>query len=303
MRKAFVRALLDASKKNRNIILLTGDLGFNILEPFKDAYPDRFINVGVAEENLIGIAAGLATTKHIPFAYSIATFASMRAYEHIRNDVGIQNLPVKIVGIGGGLSYNKAGPTHHSLEDIALMRTIPGMTIIAPCNEDETYKATLEAVDHKGPVYLRLETNPLGDTHEDIPFSLSRAQSLRNGKRVAIITTGTKLPMAYDVEKLLIKKGIKPSIYAFPVIKPLDTKTLKIIASSHAYIATIEEHRVDGGLGTAILETVESFEKRPRVLRFGLLNEFPKVSASYPILLKTHGLTATSIAAKILKNF
>lgn len=299
MRKAFLKALLESTAKNKKIMLLTGDLGFNVLEPFRDTYPEQFVNIGVAEENLIGVSSGLAAGGFIPFAYSIATFATMRAYEHIRNDVGIQNMPVKIVGVGAGLAYNKAGPTHHAIEDIALMRTVPNMTILAPCNEEETYQATLAAIDHKGPVYLRIESNPNGPTHKKTPFTIGKAQKILAGEKIAIITTGTKLPLAREVIKLLEIKHVTPSVFAFPTVKPLDTAALKKISKTHSIIAVIEEHRNEGGLGSAILEATSEFENRPHILRFGLKNEFPPISASYQVLMEEHGLTAPGIAKKI----
>src|SRR4030042_5120910 len=169
MRAAFIRGLIKAADADPRGILMTGDLGYRFLEPFARKFPDRFLNIGVAEANLVTVAAGLSTTGYIPFIYSIATFASIRAYEQIRIDIAMQKLNVKIVGVGAGLAYNKAGPTHHSMEDVGLMRLLPDMTIISPIDIYETEAATAEIARHKGPIYLRLERNPKEPFYHKLP--------------------------------------------------------------------------------------------------------------------------------------
>jgi len=299
MRQAFVTALSDIARKDKRIFLLTGDLGFRFLEKFRDRFPDRFLNIGVAEANLVTVAAGLSTTGYVPFIYSIATFASMRPFEQIRNDIALQNLNVKIVAIGAGLAYTKAGPTHHSMEDIALMRTLPNMTIVAPADPQETYAAVREIAAHKGPVYLRLERNPDQSVYDKPPqFRIGKGYRHRKGSTVALCVTGTKVGLANDVTARLNAKGIHPSVYSFPTIAPLDTVLLRNIARAHRIIATIEEHRVSGGFGTVVLEALHG--QRP-VVRFGLIDEYTPVSAAYDVLCAYHGFTARRIASTLLK--
>lgn len=303
MRQAFVKGLCEAAKKDKRIFLMTGDLGFNILEPFRDQFPERFLNIGVAEANLMTVAAGLSTTGFIPFVYSIATFASMRPFEQIRNDIALQNLNVKIVGVGGGLAYTKAGPTHHSMEDIALMRTLPNMTIVAPCNQDETYQATKAIAKHKGPVYLRIERNPDEPTRSvTSQFQIGKGEIVKKGRGIALLSTGTKLSNALDVASLLKKHGINPSVYAFPTIKPLDKDLLLQIVENHYLIATIEEHRISGGFGTAVAEFITNpkISKPTELVRFGLKDTFTSISADYQTMLKYHEFLPGQIAKKLL---
>lgn len=304
MRKAFVAAISELAKNDEKIFLVTGDLGYRFLDGFAQQFPKRFLNIGVAEANLITFAAGLSSLGFIPFVYSIATFATMRPFEQIRNDVSLQNLNVKIVGIGGGLAYTKAGPTHHSMEDIALMRTLPNMTIIAPSDPDETFQAVKSIVKFKGPVYLRLERNP--DSKKIIKqkkFIIGKARLILKGKEIAIITTGVKLYTALEVNKLLQNNKIYCSVISFPTIQPLDRKMIKQIIQNHNYIFTIEEHRKTGGLGSAISEFLaEIQQKNISFLRFGLTDSYSPISASYNELLKYHKLTPEQISRVILNK-
>lgn len=305
MRKAFISALCKQAKKNKKIFLITGDLGFNIIEPFRDQFPDRFLNIGVAEANLVTVAAGLSTTGFIPFIYSIATFSSLRPFEQIRNDVALQNLNVKIVGVGGGLAYAKAGPTHHSVEDIAIMRSLPNMTIISPADPEQAFQATEAAINFQGPMYLRFEHNPEGT----IPpkkelFKVGMGYLIKKGKDLAIITTGAQLYTGLAVSSILDSKKISAAVFSFPTIKPLDVKLLLKILKEFKLIVTIEEHRINGGLGTAAAEFVieQNNSHNVKLLRFGLKDIFTPISAEYNLLLKLHGLTPKQIVSSILKK-
>lgn len=304
MRKAFITALCDIAKRDKRVFLITGDLGFRVLELYRDQFPDRFLNIGVAEANLVTVAAGLSTTGYIPFIYSIATFASMRPFEQIRNDVSLQNSNVKIVAIGAGLAYTKAGPTHHSMEDIAIMRTLPNMTIVAPIEPMQTESAVRAVVAHTGPVYLRLERNPeIEIFKKPPPFAIGSAYLVLKGRDIALLATGTKVSLALQVSRLLKLSSIHPAVYAFPTIAPLDARMLTRIARLYPTVVTIEEHRKSGGFGTAVLEFIQdrNFRPPPRVIRFGMKNEFTPISASYERMIAFHGLTAANIAASIRK--
>ncbi len=301
MRRAFITALGQAAAKDKRIILITGDLGYRILEPFAERFPDRFLNIGVAEANLVTVAAGLSTAGYIPFIYSIATFATLRPFEQIRNDIALQRLNVKIVGIGAGFAYTKAGPTHHSLEDIALMRTLPGMTIVAPADPPETYSAVGALVGYRGPCYLRLERNPDKPHYSKPPrFHVGKAVHLRKGTKVAILLTGTKVELAMTVAERLAQKKVAASVYAFPTIAPLDTKALDTIASSHRVIATLEEHFREGGFGSSVLEYVSGLPSPVRVLRYGMEKRYVPYSANYETLCRINHFTAGLVTRSIV---
>lgn len=304
MRNEFVKALCEEAKKNKKIMLLTGDLGFNVLEPFANQFPGQFINVGVAEANLITISAGLASAGFIPFAYSIATFATMRPFEQIRNDISLQNLNVKIVGIGGGLAYGKAGPTHHSMEDIALMRLLPNMTIVSPSDPLEAYQATKALIKKKGPAYLRLEKDPDIKNYINHKFQIGKAQKIKQGKSAAIIATGAQVYNAVKVAKELEEGNINLGVYSFSTIQPLDIKLLSSIINDYSTIITLEEHRTSGGFGTAVEEFSYSrnFKKRTKIIKLGLKNIFSPFSASYNNLIDFHGISDKKIKRMIIKS-
>ncbi len=306
MRHAFVQALCDAAKDDERIFLITGDLGYSILEPFQDTFPDRFLNIGVAEANMITVAAGLSTTGFIPFVYSIVPFATMRPFEQIRNDISFQNRNVKIIGVGGGFAYGKAGMTHHSVEDIALMRTLPRMTIVNPCNEREAYQATKAVIYSDGPVYMRLERNPIGATHDALgDFDLERGRTIKNGKHIALIVTGTKLATAQRVCTLLSSYGIDVAVYAFPVIQPFDTRLLRLIVKKHRIMVTVEEHSIYGGIGTIVAEFFASIDEpsRSRLIRCGVKHTTRSISADHTTLTREHGLSSEYIAALCVKEW
>jgi transketolase len=307
-------------------MLITGDLGYRFLEPFAQKFPDNFLNIGVAEANLVTVAAGLAATGFRPFIYSIATFASMRAFEQIRTDVVLQKLNVKVVGIGAGLAYNKAGVTHHSMEDIALMRLLPGMDIVAPVDQNETEAATEILAQTDNPAYLRLEKNPEAAVHAQLPdFKLGSGYGISKkdiyvqkfaskpsdtkgkgnamrGNNITILVTGTKAGLGMEIARILESKNRPVSVYAFPTVAPLDQKLLVNIFQTNRIVVTVEEHRISGGFGTAVGEYLldTDFSKSVRLIRAGLKNEFTPVSAEYDALVKYHGLTAGQIAEKIL---
>ncbi len=304
MRKAFIKALCEIAKKDERVVLLTGDLGFNVLEPFKEHFPDRFFNIGVAEANLVTVAAGLATAGYIPLTYSIATFMSMRPFEQIRNMVSLQNLNVKIIAVGAGISYTKAGPTHHAIEDISLMRSLPNMTIIAPSDQKETYQATKAMLAYSGPVYFRIGRNPADSiVIPESTFIIGRARLLQKGEKIALLATGNQVEIAFQVAKILKQLNIQASIYSFPTVKPLDKQTLSEIYSSHVVIATLEDHSITGGFGSAICEDVyeEPLAVYPSIVRFGFKPGYSKLSASYSKMIEEYSFSPYQIAERILQ--
>jgi transketolase len=302
MRKAFIDGLCEVAQKNPRVMLITGDLGYRFLEKFSERFPDQFLNIGVSEADMVSVAAGLATCGYIPFIYSIASFASMRAFEQIRDDICLQNLNVKIVAIGAGLAYTKAGPTHHSYEDIALMRMLPNMTIINPVDPPETRNVIAQVVRDNGPTYIRLERNPEKDFHKNPPdFRIGSGYLVSPGKDGIILTTGTKIEYAMTISKRLQKKNIRLGIAAFPTIVPLDEHLLQSLANRYHQWITLEEHSINGGFGTAILEWANEKDLigKIQIHRLGLTAKTETKSGDYDYLLSQNSLTVLQITAKI----
>ncbi len=302
MRYTFVKTLTDLAAKNKDIMLLTGDLGFTVFEEFRDKYPKQFFNIGVAEQNMIGIAAGLALSGKIVFAYSIATFASMRAFEHIRDDIASHKAPVIIVGTGGGLSYAHLSITHHSIEDISLMRSIPEMTILCPCDPYETAWATNLAVQMKKPVYLRLGKKGEPTLHKNKPkLTLGKAHILKEGKDVCILATGNIVENALEAASILSQKKKGAKVVSMHTIKPIDISFIKKAIRQSPYIVTVEEHSIIGGLGSAVAEVLAEETGDRRLVRIGIPDTFPSVIGSQQFLRTQFGLDPQSIASKILR--
>jgi transketolase len=300
MRNALVRALLAAARTDSRLVLLTGDLGFKIFDAFATEFPGRFINVGVAEANLIGCAAGFALGGMRPVAYSIAPFATLRCLEQIRNDVCYPKLPVTIVGVGGGYSYGHNGPTHHALEDIAVMRVLSNMTVVCPGDPVETELAVAQAVNHDGPVYLRIGRAGDARVHELAPeFRIGQAITVREGGDCTLISTGGILPVTMAAADVLRTAGIDCRVISMHTVKPLDDACLRASSRQTAAIFTVEEHSRIGGLGSAIAEWAVANEYPSPRLSFGTEDCFASVSGSQNYLRARNGLTAEHIAAAI----
>ena len=251
-------ALLELGKKNKNVLVLSADLTDSTRAGwFKKEFPERFISFGVAEQDMIGAAAGLALSGKIPFACTFGVFASGRAWDQVRVSVAYMNLNVKIIGTHGGITVGEDGATHQALDEIALMRILPNMTVIVPCDAIEAYKATMIAAEHQGPVYIRLGRNaaPIITKKED-PFEIGKAVTLREGNDVTIIGCGHSLYEALKAADALKKKGISARVINLHTPKPLDKKTLLKAAKDTGAFVTIEEHSVAGGMGSAVAEFI-----------------------------------------------
>lgn len=300
MRIAFVNTLIKEAEKNKDIMLLTGDLGFTVFEEFRDKFPERFINVGVAEQNLMGIACGLAMTGKTVFAYSIATFATMRPFEQIRTDIGSHSASVIVVGSGAGLSYGHDSITHHSVEDISLMRTIPGLTILAPSDPYEVEKLTKEAIKIKKPVYLRLGKRGEPLLHKKgTNLKIGKGIILKNGSDLVIIATGNIVSSALEVAEILSKKNIKAMVISMHTIKPLDIDLIKSISKKFSHIVTIEEHSIIGGLGTSVAEVITENYLKVKLIKLGIPDRFLFEIGSQKYLRKQIGLDPESMAKKL----
>lgn len=302
MRGAFFKAVLDVAERDERIFLLVGDLGFGVVEAFAERFPNRYLNVGVAEQNLTGIATGLALSGKIVFTYSIANFPTLRCLEQVRNDVCYHSANVKIVSIGGGFSYGSLGMTHHATEDLAIMRALPGMTVVAPGDPVEADHATRAVAAWPGPCYLRLGRAGEAVVHQaPIEFQIGKAIRVREGDDITLITTGGLLHMAVQAADVLASKGFQTRILSMHTIKPLDTAAVLTAARETRAVVTLEEHSVIGGLGGAVAEfLMEAGEGRGAFLRLGLPSDFSPVIGSQNYLRAHYGLTVASIVKTLV---
>lgn len=301
MRSAFFRALCDLAKYDERVWLVVGDLGFGVVEPFAQLFPDRFLNAGVAEQNMTSIAAGLALEGKVVFTYSIANFPLLRCLEQIRNDVCYHKANVKIVAVGGGFAYGSLGMSHHATEDLAMMRALPGMVVVAPGDPQEAEAATLAIASYSGPCYLRLGRSGEPKVHRgQIDFQLGRAVQLTDGDDITLISTGGLLETSVRVAELLGQAGARARVLSMHTVKPLDHETVLSAARETRAIFTLEEHSIVGGLGAAVAEVLaESGESVPIFRRFGLPSTFARTAGTQEYLRAQYGLSAESLVSDI----
>lgn len=296
-RGMYGQAVLDVATSNERVVALSADLGNSSgLDRFKNTFPDRFLNVGIAEQNLIGVAAGIAKEGFVPFASSFAPFISMRASEQVRMNMGYMNLNVKAVGIGSGLAMGFLGNSHFGLEDVAVMRSIPGITIVSPADCAEIVKTVEAAANFEGPMYIRLtgSVNCPVVYDQDYDFQIGNALRLRDGSQVALIAAGSMVAVSLAAANELEARGVSAAVYNFHTIKPLDESTLQEICRHFSHIVTVEEHSIVGGLGGAIAESTARSADRPLHLIIGLPDSWEE-TGDYGYLLTHHGLTVDHI--------
>ena len=294
-REVFGRTLVDLGKSNKNIIVLDADLGPSTrVSYFAEEFPERFIQVGVAEQNMVGMAAGLSTFGFIPFATTFACFISKRACDQVALSVAYPKMNVKLIGAYCGLFSGKNGATHQSLEDIAIMRAIPNMIVLIPADGIETEKVIRFAAQYKGPVYIRIPRDPLPTVNSsDYEFSLGKATILTEGSDASIICAGTMVSESLKAAKELLKEGIKSRVINMSSIKPIDEETIVKVAKDTGAIVTVENHNIIGGLGGAVAEVLG--EKFPAPLkRVGVKDAFGK-SGENEEMKKKFGLTSSNI--------
>lgn len=300
-RGAFGRGLMMAAAEDDNLLVFSADLAATSrVRQFEKAYPNRFFNAGIAEQNMMTVASALAQEGNTVFCTTFAAFASMRACEQVRTDLAYMNANVKVVGADAGVTIGTQGYTHYAVEDIAILRGMPNLTILSPADGVETVKATIAAAKHHGPVYLRL-TGKGGFApvyQEDYPFEIGKAVRLREGGDVAIIATGTLVHEALAAAELLEARGIHASVADFHTIKPVDQVYLREAADSVRLIVTAEEHSVIGGLGGAVCEEIAALGAGVPVVRCGIPDEFAPI-ADYRDQLDRFGLTAEHLAARV----
>ena len=301
-RVAYGEALVKLGKVNKDVVVLEADLSKSTMTAyFKKEFPERHINVGIAEADMIGTAAGIATTGKIPFASTFAHFAAGRAFDQVRNSVAYPQLNVKICPTHAGVSLGEDGGSHQSVEDVALMRAIPGMVVLSPADAVETEKMVFAAAEYEGPVYVRLgRLNIPVLFDENYKFEIGKAATLREGNDVAILATGLMVSEALEAAKLLEEKGIKARVVNVSTIKPLDTETVLKAAKECKFIVTSEEHSVIGGLGSAVSEYLSEVHPA-KVVKHGIQDVFGQ-SADGETMLTNYGLRAKDIAEIVLKN-
>ena len=302
MRNAFLAELFELAQRDERITFITGDLGYSVVEKFMDTLPKQFLNAGVAEANMTGMAAGMALSGRIVFTYSIANFPTLRCLEQIRNDVCYHDANVKIVCIGGGLAYGAMSVTHHAIEDLAVMRAMPNMTIIAPGDPVETRAATQAVVAHDGPCYLRLGKagEPVVHTQPITDFRIGKAIRLRDGHDLTIISTGGMLYTAMQVADRLAADGIHARVVSMHTLKPLDTDEIHAAVADTSALFTLEEHSIIGGLGSAVAEYLaeDDCPKKP-FKRLGMPPAFSPHIGAQDYMLAQHGLNAEGVAASV----
>lgn len=298
-REAYGNALFELGKVNNDVVVLDADLAkATKTEVFKKSFPDRFFDMGIAEADMIGTAAGLATCGKIPFASSFAVFAVGRAYDQVRNSVAYPKLNVKIAATHAGITVGEDGATHQAIEDLAMMRALPNMTIINPCDEVSTKWAIFEAAKINGPVYIRLGRSKVPDVYEaSESFELGKGKVVREGTDVTVIATGLMVAEAIKAHDVLKNEGISVRVIDIHTIKPIDKDIIIKAAEETKGIVTAEEHSVVGGLGGAVAEVVSEYSPT-KVLRVGVDDKFGK-SGSASSLLKEYGLTTDAIVSKI----
>jgi transketolase len=302
MRKTCLDMVYELARKDKRIFFIGSDLGVGTLKQFKAEMPDRFLMEGVSEQSIVGVAAGLALEGKIVYVNTIATFLTRRCFEQVALDLCLHNANVRLIANGGGVVYAPLGPTHEAIEDIAIFRALPRMTILVPADAEEMKRLMPATVDHAGPIYIRLGKG--GDpivTDDRVPFQIGKAMPVRNGSDALIVSTGITLKTALDASTALAALGIQAAVLHMPTVKPLDQKTLLDLAGAVPVIVSVEEHTVIGGLGGAVAEVLAeaSFKTPKRFQRIGLPDVFPDQYGSQASLMKRYEITAEKIVSVV----
>jgi transketolase len=301
MRNAFADEITKLGAADPRVVLLAGDIGNKLFDKFKDRAEGRFFNCGVAEANMMGVAAGMALCGLRPVVYTITPFTTTRCFEQIRVDVCYHKAPVIIVGTGSGLSYADLGPTHHSCEDMAILRTLPEMTVLAPADSLELRAALRAALKHDGPVYMRIGKKGEPNIHAREPeLRIGKAITIQPGNDVCLVSTGVMLSVVMQAATLLGEQGLSTRVESFHTVKPLDTATLSELFRQYQAVAVVEEHGRIGGLGGAVAEWLATQDApRARLLSFGTDDAFMHEVGSTQYARNKFGLTAQNIAGQV----
>lgn len=305
MRDTFVRTLIEEAKKDKNIELVTGDLGFGVLKPYFEQLPNQFTNAGIAEQSMTGIAAGMALCGKTVFTYSIGNFPTLRCIEQIRNDCAYPHANVKIVCVGGGFVYGSLGMSHQATEDIAIMRALPEVTVVCPGDLVEAAEATKAIVHTPGTVYLRLGRGGEKRIHDKIEnFQIGKAVKIQNAKdecekKVALFSTGAILDEATDAARMLEEAGIGVEEYSFHTVKPIDKDVILDCAKRYDYIVTVEEHNIVGGFASAVSEVIIDSDEKAKLIKIGLNDEYCSKVGNQKYLRGQYGMVAEDIVNRV----
>lgn len=307
MRNNLVNAICEEAENNKNIILMTGDLGYNVLNKFYDRFPNQYINAGISEQNMTSVAAGLALSGKIVFTYSIGNFSTLRCFEQIRNDICYHNANVKIVSLAAGFAYGALGMSHHATEDIACMKALPNMIVFSPCDPLETIAVTKKAIELNAPCYIRLGRGGEPNIHKEFnakDFVVGKAYELHHGNRnVCVFSTGAITIEAKKAVDELKEKGIEISLYSFPTIKPIDVDLIKSMALTHDLIITLEENNIFAGFGSSVADVLSTIvEKHATIKKIGLNDEYPSVVGDTEYLRKHYHMDSEAIKSAILES-
>ncbi len=301
MRKALIRTLVELAERDPRVVFMTADLGYLFVEPFAERFPDRFFNVGVAEQNMVGMATGLAEGGFIPYVYSIATFAALRPYEFIRNGPVLQNLAVRIVGVGGGFEYDYAGPTHYALEDVGAMRMLPGLNVIAPADSAQCRTALLALHAAPGPAYFRLGK----DDNFMVPgldgrFEAGRIQVVREGGDALFVAMGPSVALALRAADLLAAKGLQSTVAIVASVSPAPIADLRDLLARFPFAVTVENHYAIGGVGSLVCEVAAEHNLDCRVTRCGVTRSPAGPQGNQEFMNRLHGLSPEHLAQAAL---
>lgn len=305
MRNAFAKELVAIASSDERIVLLTADMGNRLFDDFKQRFPNRFFNCGVAEANMMGMAAGMALCGMRPVVYTIASFITIRCLEQIKIDVCYHNLAVVIVGLGGGLTYAELGVTHESCEDIAFLRVLANMTVVCPADKNEVILTLRQAIKKDTPVYIRLgKKNELVIHKELSGFEIGKGIIVSSGSEVCLLGTGTILPVVIKVAEELKKQGVSAQVVSLHTVKPLDQELLQKVFSRFKLVVTVEEHSLAGGLGSSIAEWLtETGPKKARLVSVGIADKFCYEAGNQQYVRQRFGLTSEAITEKIMQRY
>ena len=304
MRDTFAKEVLNLAKRDERIVLLSGDIGNRMFDEYKSLFPDRFYNCGVAEANMMGVAAGMGMSGLIPVLYTITPFITTRCLEQIRVDICYHEIPAIIVGTGAGLSYAQLGPTHHSCEDIALMRVLPEMSVVCPCDAVEVVLGLRAAVEYNKPVYLRLgkKKEPVFQS-PDCEFTIGKSITIEEGDDVCFLSTGNIMPVVLGAREQLQQSGISARVESFHTVKPLDEACLDEVFNRFRLVITVEEHSKLGGLGGSVAEWSALHPGKARLLSLGTEDVFLHETGSQQYARKRFGLEPNTISEKVKQLF
>ena len=302
MRDAFTRALMREAANDPRLMLITGDLGFGVLKPFWETYPDQFVNAGIAEQSMTGLAAGLAMTDRTVLTYSIGNFPTLRCIEQIRNDCAYHDANVKVVCVGGGFVYGSLGMSHHATEDMAVLRALPGVTVFTPGDPAEVEAVVPVMLRTPGTCYLRLGRGGEPTLHEKPieGWALPQALTLRQGTDVAILSAGGILTQTVAAARLLAEQGVSAEVVSFPCIKPIDREKLAELSRRFRHIVTVEEHSVIGGFGGAVCEVLAEMGSACRVHRIGMDDVYSTIVGTQQYLREAYRMDEKAICERTL---